>query len=70
MLNDGYGIWWKNEDCELFNIDSKERLNFLQEVLTRKFSDNKLLNEKLDEYKKTGYGVDFEGFKLFEGCNI
>lgn len=60
-------ISWKyDEGCELFNIDSKERLNFLQEVLARKFSDNKLLNEKLDEYKKTGYGVDFEGFKLFE----
>lgn len=66
MLNDGYGLWKKNEDCELFNIDSEERLNFLKEVLARKFSDNKLLNEKLDEYKKTGYGADFEGFKLFD----
>ena len=60
-------ISWKyNEGSDLFNIDSKEKLDFLQEVLTRKFSDNKLLNEKLDEYKKTGYGVDFEGFKLFK----
>ena len=69
MFNDGYGILKKNEDCELFNIDSEERLNFLQEVLARKFSDNKLLNEKLDKYKKTDYGANFEGFKLFEGLD-
>jgi len=67
MFNDGYGIGKHKEGLDWFNIDSKERLNFLQEVLARKFSDNKLLNEKLDEYKKTDYGVDFEDFKLFEG---
>ena len=70
MLNDGCSTWKNNEDCELFNIDSEERLNFLKEVLNRKFSDNKLLNEKLEEYKKTDYGANFKGFKLFEGCNI
>ena len=70
MLNDGYDLSKSNEGCELFNIDSEERLNFLKEVLTRKFSDNKILNEKMEEYKKTGYGVDFEGFKLFEGCDV
>ena len=66
MLKDGYGICSKNEDCELFNIDSEEWLNFLKEVLSRKFSDNKLLNEKMEEYKKTGYGVDFKDFKDFK----
>lgn len=67
MINDDYGLSKSNEYCELFNIDSEERLNFLKEVLTRKFSDNKLLNEKMEEYKKTGYGVDFKDFKLFDG---
>ena len=66
MINDGYGICSKNEDCELFNIDSEERLNFLKEVLARKFSDNKLLNEKMEEYKNTDYGIDFKDFKLFD----
>ena len=66
MINDGYGLSKSNEGCELFNIDSEERLNFLKEVLARKFSDNKLLNEKMEEYKKTDYGVDFKDFKLFD----
>ena len=66
MFNEGYGLG-KQEECDLFNIDTKEKLDFLQEVLTRKFSDNKLLNKKLDEYKKTKYVLGFDGFKLFEG---
>ena len=66
MLNGGYGICSKNEDCELFNIDSEERLDFLKEVLSRKLSDNKILSEKLDAHKKTGHGVNFEAFKLFD----
>ena len=70
MLNDGYGLPKSNEGCELFNIDSEERLNFLKEVLTRKFSDNKLLSEKLEKHKSTDYGVDFEDFKLFDGYGI
>lgn len=70
MLNDGCGLSKSNEDCELFNIDSEERLNFLKEVLTRKFSDNKLLNEKMEEYKKKDYGVNFKDFKLFDDYGL
>ena len=66
MVNDGIGLGKPKEGWDLFNIDSEERLNFLKEVLARKFSDNKILSEKLEKHKSTGYGVDFEGFKLFE----
>ena len=75
MVNDGICLGKPKEGCdfgkleewsEIFNIDSKERLNFMEEVLSRKLSDNKLLSEKLEAHKKTGYGVDFEAFKLFD----
>ena len=38
----------------------------MEEVLSRKLSDNKILSEKLEAHKKTGHGVDFEAFKLFD----
>ena len=66
MVNDGIGLGKPEEWSEIFNIDSKERLNFMEEVLSRKFSDNKILSEKLEAHKKTGHGVDFEAFKLFD----
>ena len=66
MVNDGIGLGKPEEWSEIFNIDSKERLNFMEEVLSRKLSDNKILSEKLEAHKKTGHGVDFESFKLFD----
>ena len=66
MIGEGCDFGKPEEWSEIFNIDSKERLNFMEEVLSRKLSDNKILSEKLEAHKKTGHGVDFEAFKLFD----
>lgn len=65
-MNKGCDFGKPEEWSEIFNIDSKERLNFMEEVLSRKLSDNKILSEKLEAHKKKGHRVDFEAFKLFD----